>query len=236
DFFNGIRHSLRIVEELHAAFPDVTYDATIKVEHVLEHRDHLPTLARTGCVFIVSAVEALHDHVLAHLQKGHTAADVDEALRLTAAVGIPIRPTFMPFTPWLSLEAYQELLAGVRSRGLVRHVDAVQYAIRMLVPRGSSLYGTASLAPYVGDFEAETFSYRWTHPDPRMDVLQQNVSAVVEAAAAEGEDATDTLVAIERLAQAAAGQVLVGGGGVLTEAVELPTAAFVPRLTEAWFC
>ena len=81
DFFNGIRHSLRIVEELHAAFPDLTYDVTIKVEHLLEHREHLATLARTGCLFIVSAVEAVHDHVLAHLAKGHTAADVDLALR-----------------------------------------------------------------------------------------------------------------------------------------------------------
>jgi len=237
DFYNGIRHSLRIVEDLHAAFPSLTYDATIKVEHLLEHRQHLLTLARTGCLFIVSAVEAVDDRVLAHLAKGHSAADVDTALALTSEVGVPLRPTFVPFTPWLGLDEYLELLAFVRTRGLIGHVDPVQYAIRLLVPRGSSLYGTASLAPYVGGFDPETFSYTWSHPDRRMDALQREVAGVVEAAARTGEPAERTLAAVERLALAAAGRH--PGGGAVDGSCELGsllTAAFVPRLTEAWFC
>ena len=239
DFFNGIRHSLRIVEALHDAFPALTYDVTVKVEHLLEHREHLSTLARTGCLFIVSAVESVNDGVLAHLAKGHSAADVDEALRLTAAVGLPLRPTFLPFTPWLGLDGYLDLLAFVRSRGLMRHVDAVQLAIRLLVPRGSSLLGTPSLAPYAGDFQPETFSYRWSHPDPRMDTLQLAVAARVEEAAASGEEPEATLASIERLALRAAGRQLPVGGGAGERAdmlLELPRAAFVPRLTETWFC
>lgn len=35
DFFNGSRHAIDIVEALHAEFSDVTYDATIKIEHLL---------------------------------------------------------------------------------------------------------------------------------------------------------------------------------------------------------
>src|SRR5205823_12168957 len=119
----------------------------------------------------------VHDHVLAHLAKGHSAADVDTALRLAGEVGLPLRPTFVPFTPWLDLDGYLDLLAFVWSRGLVGHVDPVQYAIRLLVPRGSSLYGTASLAPHVGAFDPQTFSYSWTHPDPRMDALQRRVAS-----------------------------------------------------------
>jgi radical SAM superfamily enzyme YgiQ (UPF0313 family) len=236
DFFNGVRHSLRIVEELHAAFPTVSYDVTIKVEHLLEHRRQLRALAETGCLFVVSAVEAVHDHVLTRLAKGHSAADVDEALRLTAEVGLPLRPTFVPFTPWLSLDQYLELLAFVRSRGLVWNVDPVQYAIRLLVPRGSSLYGTDALAAFVGAFDPETFSYAWAHPDPRMDTLQGVVAAAVEEAVRAGASPEQTLSAAERLALAAAGRQVRSGGGSAEGAPTLPTAAFVPRLTESWFC
>ncbi|PYQ73108.1 MAG: radical SAM protein [Acidobacteria bacterium] len=49
DFFNGPTHAMRIVEALHAAHPSVSYDVTIKVEHLLRHRALLPRLAETGC-------------------------------------------------------------------------------------------------------------------------------------------------------------------------------------------
>ena len=123
DFFNGIRHSLRIVEALHEEFPELTYDVTIKVEHLLEHRAELPTLKRTWCAFVVSAVEAVDDRVLAHLAKGHTAADVEIALGLTAAAGLVPRPTFVAFTPWTTLDGYLGLLEFVERHGLIGHVD-----------------------------------------------------------------------------------------------------------------
>ncbi len=46
DFFNGPTHAAKIVEALHAEFPEVTYDATIKIEHLLKHRDLLQCTAR----------------------------------------------------------------------------------------------------------------------------------------------------------------------------------------------
>jgi hypothetical protein len=237
DFFNGIRHSLRLVEELHAAFPTLTYDATIKVEHLLEHRQHLATLVRTGCLFVVSAVEAVHDNVLAAFAKGHTAADVDTALGLMAEVGLPIRPTFVAFSPWLSLDQYLELLAFIQSRGLIRNVDVIQYAIRLLVPRGSSLLGSPLLKPHLGAFDPETFSYHWRHPDPRMDLLQREVAALVEAGLKTDEPAERTLARIAALAGTVAGRPeAVTSGGSLDDALGVPRAAFVPRLTEAWFC
>ncbi|MFL5310221.1 MAG: radical SAM protein, partial [Myxococcales bacterium] len=75
DFLNGPTHALRLVGKLHARWPDVTFDATIKIEHLLEHREMLPELARCGCLFITSAVESLNDAVLLALRKGHTAAE-----------------------------------------------------------------------------------------------------------------------------------------------------------------
>ena len=81
----GPTHALRLVEALHAAHPAVSYDVTIKVEHLLQHRDLLPRLAATGCAFVVSAVESIDDRVLALLDKGHTRADFVEAVGLCRA-------------------------------------------------------------------------------------------------------------------------------------------------------
>jgi radical SAM superfamily enzyme YgiQ (UPF0313 family) len=264
DFFNGIRHSLRIVEAMHAEFPSLTFDATIKVEHLLEHRAHLPALARAGCLFVVSAVEAVQDHILANFRKGHTARDVEEALTLVDAAGMVLRPTFVPFTPWTSLADYLALLAFVERHRLIRHVDPVQLAIRLLVPRGSSLVGTPAMMPYLGPFDDTTFSNRWEHPDPRIDRLQEAVRAVVEQAAACAEDAVLTFARIRALAEAAASGDAVLPASAAKEAVgaavgaaigstvhlsaDLGDAAIaaalargallppVPRLTESWFC
>jgi radical SAM superfamily enzyme YgiQ (UPF0313 family) len=236
DFFNGIRHSLRLVEALHAEFPTLSYDVTIKVEHLLEHQQHLPTLAATGCLFVVSAVEAVQDHILAHFAKGHTTADVERALALMAEAGLPLRPTFVAFTPWTTLEDYLALLAFVERHALICHVDPVQLAIRLLVPRGSSLVGTPALAPYLGAFDETTLSYRWEHPDPRMDRLQAAVADLVADAARAGEDAVATFARIRALAEATAERPRPAFDlARWTEQVAARLAP-VPRLTEAWFC
>src|SRR6185312_11739906 len=119
---------------LHAEFPTVTFDATIKVEHILERREIIAELGTLGCAFIVSAVESLSPRVLAHLAKGHTRADVEEALRIVDAAGIPIRPTFVAFTPWTSAEDYVDVLAFAAEQGIIDNIDPIQYAIRLLVP------------------------------------------------------------------------------------------------------
>ncbi len=88
DFFNGPTHALPIVEAFHREFPDLTYDVTIKVEHLLNHRDLLPVLRDTGCLFVTSAVESLDDAVLALLDKGHTRAGLHRAVDLMRAAGL----------------------------------------------------------------------------------------------------------------------------------------------------
>ncbi|MCP5116359.1 MAG: radical SAM protein, partial [bacterium] len=50
DFFNGPRHARRIVEGLHDEFPELTYDITVKIEHLRNHADLLPVLLHTGCL------------------------------------------------------------------------------------------------------------------------------------------------------------------------------------------
>ncbi len=213
DFFNGPGHSLAILRALHAEFPEVTFDATIKIEHILERRELIAELGALGCAFIVSAVESLSPRVLAHLAKGHTRADVVEALRIVDAAGIPLRPTFVAFTPWTTAEDYLDLLDFVAEQGLIEHVDPVQYAIRLLVPPGSALLDAPDAAEWLGPLDEPAFSYRWTHPDPRMDDLQREMMALVEAAAAEHRPTAATFADALALAEARLGRRVGAGAG-----------------------
>src|SRR6266568_763888 len=44
DFWNGPTHAMRILRAMNQEFPAVTFDATIKVEHLLKYRDLLPEM------------------------------------------------------------------------------------------------------------------------------------------------------------------------------------------------
>ena len=139
DFFNGPTHARRIVEALHRELPHITYDAIIKVEHLLAHRDLLPVLAATGCLFITSAVESVDDEILAKLEKGHTRADFIAAARLCRDAGVTLVPTFVAFTPWTTIDGYIDLLTVVDDVGLAPNVAPVQWSIRLLVTWASRL-------------------------------------------------------------------------------------------------
>ncbi len=237
DFLNGPGHSLAIVRALHAEHPDVTWDATIKIEHILERRELFAEFAALGCVFVVSAVESLSATVLRHLKKGHTRADVVAALGILDAAGIPLRPTFVAFTPWTTADDYLELLDFIAAHDLVGAVDPVQYSIRLLVPPGSALLEEPDAAEWLGPLEAERFTYRWEHPDPRMDRLQLVVAALVERAAREGAPVEEAFVAVRALAEETLDRVPVGAGARAARSPRPGQARRpVPHLTEAWFC
>jgi len=230
DFLNGPGHALAVARALHEAFPALTFDFTAKIEHLLRHRDRLPELARLGCAFIVSAAESLSDTVLAHLDKGHTRADIETAVRLAAEAGITLRPTWVAFTPWTTLDDYRELLDFVETNGLVDAVDPVQFSIRLLVPPGSLLLESAALRPFLGELVEDQFYHRWTHPDSRMEALHAAVSSLVAGAAERREDAAVTFQRVRELADRSA--------GVMPRPASAPVARRTrpPRLTEPWFC
>ena len=232
DFFNGPTHAMRITRALHQEFSHVTFDATIKIEHLLKHRHLLPELRDLGCVFIVSAVESINDNVLCHLAKGHTSADVAEAFDLLEQVGISLRPSLLPFSPWETLESYIALLNFFEERHLLEHVDPVHFAIRLLVPPGSALLNAPDSRQWLGDLDAASYTYRWRHPDPCMDALQREVATLVEQAESVQASPIETFFAIKALAFAAAGQDLR-----ISRAVQDYVGGKVlPHLTESWFC
>lgn len=171
DFFNGPTHAMRIADALHHQWPSLTYDVTIKIEHLLKHRELLPRLRETGCLFVTSAVESVDDAVLAKLDKGHTRADFIEVARATQSAGLALAPTFIPFTPWTTRESYRELLALLLELDLIDHVAPVQLALRLLIPRGSRLLELADIQAVLGEFDEPALLYRWQHPDPELDGL-----------------------------------------------------------------
>jgi radical SAM superfamily enzyme YgiQ (UPF0313 family) len=227
DFFNGPTHGLRIVEALHAAHPDITYDVTIKVEHLLRHGDRLKPLVETGCVFVTSAVESLDDHVLSLLDKGHTRSDFLEAVDLCRAAGLTLVPTFVAFHPWLTLEDYCDLLETIVRLDLVDHVAPIQLAIRLLVPEGSRLLEVEELTRHLRPFDPRTLRYNWTHPDPRVDGLHRDVASIVGTRLA-----SDRRVVFQEIHQTAYERT------GREPPMPLPDRGrtVVPYLNEPWYC
>ena len=229
DFFNGIRHAAGLVRAFSAEFPGITYDVTIKIEHLLNHRDQLQTLRETGCLFVTSAVESVDDEILRTLDKGHTRADFEEAVALCRQAGVTIAPTFVPFTPWTTLEGYCELLQVLDRLDLVEHVSPIQLAIRLLIPEGSRLLELRELRDSVGRYSPASLTYPWQHRDPRVDALQGRVAHLVGVKL--GADRAALFGSIRDEAHRAA--------GIEPPARREPpraARASIPYLDEPWYC
>lgn len=228
DFFNGPTHGLRLARALHEAFPHVTFDATIKIQHLIDHAELLPELRRSGCLFITSAAEAVDDHILRLLDKNHTSRDFDRAVALTRAAGIALAPTFVSFTPWTTLEGYIALLDRLLELQLVESVPPVQLTIRLLVPEGSYLLQLPGFREQLMAFDPRLLGYSWVHPDPRVDRLQQDLQAQVARCEEEGLARREVFAAIWRMAHEALGR----------PAPELAEnlGSSIPRLSEPWYC
>jgi radical SAM superfamily enzyme YgiQ (UPF0313 family) len=220
DFFNGPTHARKIVEAMHAEFPALTYDVTIKVEHLLAHRDLLSALRDTGCLIVTSAVESLDDAVLEKLAKHHTRRDFFEAVELTRKFGLTLQPTFIAFTPWTTLESYRDLLRSLAGLELEENVAPVQLALRLLITQGSLLLELHEILASVGPFDASSLIYPWKHRDPEIDVLGHQVFELVRTRS--GRPRAETFQAIASL--------------VGLENFKLMPRATVPYLDEPWYC
>jgi hypothetical protein len=179
DFFNGVRHATDLLRAFRLEFPEVTYDVTIKVEHLLQHSSLVPLLRETGCLFVTSAVESVDDEILLKLEKGHTRADFERAVDVCRDAGVTLTPTFVPFSPWTTLAGYCELLQSIDSLGLVEHVAPIQLAIRLLVVEGSRLLELDDIRRTVGAYSPSSLTYPWRHADPAVDALQGRIEGLV---------------------------------------------------------
>ncbi len=230
DFFNGPAHARRVIEALATRHPDVSYDVTIKVEHLLAHPGLLDLLAGTRCAFVTSAIEAFDDAILAHLCKGHSADDARRAVDACRTRGLALVPTFVAFTPWTTPTGYLTFLDEIRALDLVDAVAPVQLVLRLLLPAGSPLLANPAVQRVASTFDPEALAHPWTHTDPEVDRLQ---AALMAWLAGPGRRASrpGAYAAIRRQAEEAV--------GVSLEAFapgDVPVRATVPWLDEPWYC
>jgi radical SAM superfamily enzyme YgiQ (UPF0313 family) len=226
DFFNGPGHAIPIVEALHRQWPALTYDVTIKIEHLLKHRGLVGALKATGCLFVTSAVESLDDAVLEKLAKGHTHADFQVALALMRDVGLPLAPTFIPFTPWTTRESYRCLLRELAELDLIDQVAPVQLAIRLLIPEGSWLLKLPEIRDLVEPFDAQALCYPWRNRDSWLDSLQSSMHQLIQREERRPVSRGEIFGAIWDLAEC---------GPADWDAAQV-TRAPIPHMTEPWYC
>lgn len=230
DFLNGPAHSLRIVRGLHERHPDLTFDCTVKVEHILKHRDVWDEFAEAGCLFVVSAFESMNDNVLELLDKGHTADDAAVAVHVLRDAGIDIRPSWLPFTPWSTRADIDAMFRFISAHDLIESTDPVQMGIRLLIPQGSLILDIDGIDRHLGAYDPELLSYAWAAVEPEMDRLAALLMATAEDAAASGTDVGETFLA-QWLA------VVEGTDHeVPHDSVDQGATVGRPKLTESWFC
>lgn len=235
DFFNGIGHAVPIVEQVHREFPQLTYDVTIKVEHLLKHQGYLPKLRDTCCLFVTSAVESVDDDVLAKLAKNHTRADFLRVVELFREIGLTLAPTFVAFTPWTTLAGYCDLLETIREHDLVDNVAPIQLAIRLLIPAGSRLLELTEVREMVEPFDEAALVYPWKHFDPRADALCEQLQDIVHSE----EKLNRPRARIFERIEEAAYEALGGGDAAQLRSRRMPvlaSRATIPYLNEPWYC
>lgn len=228
DFLNGPTHARRVLESVSGDHPQLTYDVTVKVEHILDHADLWPDLARLGLLFVVSAYETVDDRTLTLMDKGHTAADLGPATATLRSAGVEVRPSLLPFTPWTELSHIPDLFAFLAEYDLFGCIDPIQLAIRLLIPEGSLMLELPETATAVTGYDAAALIYRWLSPDPAVDVLQSRLAQAAESGL-DREDHGETLNEQWAIVREMSGTDL---------ALAIPAGATEgrPRLTEPWFC
>ena len=209
------------MEELHATFPKLSYDVTIKVEHILKHRELIAVLRQTGCLFVTSAIESVDDGVLERLAKGHTRADVSQAIELMGAAGLPLSPTFVSFHPWTTPESYCDMLRYVLEHDWVDNVAPVQLAVRLLIPAGSRLLELPETQRLIGGFDEKALCYRWRYAKGDMTELAGRIEREVKTGGTRRQ-------VFARIWEAAHGEPLPD--------YHLAARATIPYMTEPWFC
>jgi radical SAM superfamily enzyme YgiQ (UPF0313 family) len=227
DFFNGPTHAMRIVDALAREFPGLSYDVTIKVEHLTQQAALLPRLRDTGCAFVTSAVESFDDEVLAKLEKGHTYADFVEVVAGCASIGLNLSPTFVAFTPWTTARSFAAMLRDIDRLGLVPAVSPIQYAIRLLIPQGSRMLELPEVRARIDRFDPGSLTHVWRHEDPAVDALQQALEQLVGRRITAPRE--ETFARVWELAHAAAGEPA-------PDRAPLISRAAIPYLNEPWYC
>jgi hypothetical protein len=214
---------------MHEEFPALTYDAVIKIEHLIKYPDFLPFLRDSGCILVTTAVESVDDTILEYLDKGHTAAEFEQVVSLMKQHEIALAPTFIPFTPWTTISNYIDLLNKIAELKLIMSVNPVQLSLRLLIPSGSRILELPKQETCITDFNPASLGYTWVHRDAEVDVLQESIRNWTEQAESEGLSRLEIFNGIRRIALSAA-------GSDEKDVTEEQCGEPVPVHSESWYC
>jgi len=226
DFFNGPKHALKILQLLNEKHPSITYDSTIKVEHILKYPDYFQELKNLNMLFVISAFETTNDHVLNILQKNHSFNDLNKAVELSLENNIDIRPTWMPFSPWTEQNDLISIIKLIENYKLRETVDPIQLTIKLLVPKNSLILKRPEMKEYLLDYDPASFSYAWQYKFPNIDNIQNEIFNYVLQHESENEY-TQYLGLVDIL-ESHTNETLLNS--------EKYSQRIVPKLSETWFC
>ena len=226
DFLNAPRYSMDLLRAAHAAHPDLTYDVTVKVEHILDHDTLWAEMAALGVLFVVSAFESTDRRTLDILDKNHTADDMARAVEVLRSAGIHVRPTWLPFFPWTTPAHLVDIVGFLDRHRLLSTTDPVQLAIKLLIPEVSLLENHPVVAPHLTTYRPESLSWAWEFENATVERLHDEIDAIAAEGSDCGAEAIETLGSIRDRVGSVAG----------VDLGPMPVSAPAPRLTETWFC
>jgi hypothetical protein len=145
---------------------------------------------------------------------------------------VSLRPTFVAFTPWTTLDDYLNLCRFIRDHGWRRR--SIPSSSRCAA--GAARVGAAGGARHravSGAAGREALSYRWTHPDPRMDRLERTSRRSSRRPSGDGRAARGDVLAHPPLA---ARPPAYPTKPPAAARLGLGPRRVPPHLTEAWFC
>ena len=226
DFFNGPKYSLKILEKLTKKFPSITYDATIKVEHIIKYQDYFKELTNLNMLFITSAFETTNNRVLKILEKNHTYKDLEQSISISKQYNIDIRPTWMPFTPWTNLVDLINIVTLIEHYELRETVDPIQLTIKLLVPKGSLMLKRPEFKQYIGEYDQDSFTYLWNYENSKVGNLQALLFSYV--AENYGIDEKEQYLELIDIIQSFTNTDIIYN--------KMYKYHEVPKLSETWFC
>jgi len=169
EFFNTRRHALQVIQAAAEQLGPVTFELTTRFDHILEFEAEINQMTEFGLKVITSALEFPSERVLQVFDKGIDVPGIKKAIRAAKAAGVELRPTFITFTPWVTMAEIQALDEFMDETGIADWVDHTARQTRLLLFKGSPLLGT----PWLDGIELTDrgFYYDWKHPDPAVDGL-----------------------------------------------------------------
>ena len=179
EFINNIKFSLDIVNRIHDKYPQLTYDFTTRIDHVVEHEAAIPQFKETGCIAITTSIEFPRKDILDRLEKDITLSHILNGMEILKKNEIKVHTTFVTFNPWTDLEGLMSLSQFIKENNLEDVIDPIQYETRLHLYKGSPLLKDSTLAELI--LHEQDFHYEWEHPDPQVEeVFQRMVKPVAE--------------------------------------------------------